>query len=123
MSTEQQLNDLGAVLKAAKQMKAEAEQIIKETSEQIIKEAAAQEATTLETGSYRMSVVVTERVRYDEASLKACIKPKVWRQITERKLVPSLVEEAVKAGVIDVAAVRENAQITTSAPYVRMTEK
>lgn len=118
--SEQEIDRLLDILATAKEAKEAAESVIEDAQAALVKIAERDHLKTIEGQKYRATVVTTERVSYNERTLKKALGVKLWNTIRTEKVDQSKLKAAMSAGVIDPVIVAQNSQITASKPYLKL---
>jgi hypothetical protein len=116
------IDSLLEILFQAKAAQAAAAEMVEETQAALIKIAERDELKTLEGEKIRATVVSSERVVYNERTLKKALGVKLWNAIRTEKVDPSKLKTAMSNGKIDPVIVAQNSQITKSKPYLRLSD-
>lgn len=80
------------------------------------------ESKTLSGDRIKATVVTTERVAYNEKTLKKALGVKLWNTIKKESVDSSKLKSQVSKGLIDPIVVAQNSTITKSKPYLRISE-
>lgn len=73
-------------------------------------------------GQYRATVVTTERVTFNEATLKKALGAKLWKAVTVSKIDSTRLKRAISSGQIDPIIVAQHSEVKKSAPFIRLSE-
>lgn len=114
-----------ALLKAAKEQKAEAEDAIRAATNNLSSISAKLQQKTLDStyngAPCKVTVVTSERVKYDEAKLEKALGEEKWEQATIRKIDPSLLKTLLLEGDIQLESIADYMTVSRSSPSVRVT--
>lgn len=71
---------------------------------------------------WKVTVVQTERVKVDDDHLIKMIGKRLYNKVSIRKVDKKLLDDAIKEGAIDPAMISNSVVISTSKPFMRVTE-
>ena len=107
-------------LAAAKRERELVDEKIGKLQESLLKYAASTEAKTLTSKRYRATVITSERVTYNNKTLKKALGAKLWNRIKKEQVDSSKLKSLVSGGQIDPMIVAQCSEITKSKPYLRI---
>jgi len=88
--------------------------------EALLKYAETTESKTLSSKRHKATVVTSERVTYNNATLKKALGAKLWNRIKREQVDSSKLKSLVSGGLIDPVIVAQHTEITQSKPYLRI---
>jgi len=86
----------------------------------LLKYAETTESKTLSSKHHKATVVTSERVTYNNSTLKKALGVKLWNRIKREQVDSSKLKSLVSGGLIDPVIVAQHTEITQSKPYLRI---
>lgn len=113
------------LLKLAKDMVSAAEEIRTERENEVLSILASAGVKTstvpLEGMRYRVALVQSERMGFNEPSLRKALSAPVYDKLCDLKLNRNKLEEAIADGRVDPVVVAINTVVTKNKPFVKLT--
>lgn len=114
------------LLRQWKAVKEQADERIKEAQDAIteyLAEHGQKSMSGMSDGKrFNATVVTTERVTFNESSLKKALGAKLWKTVTVSKIDSALLKRGISSGQIDPIIVAQHSEVKKSAPYIRLSE-
>lgn len=72
---------------------------------------------------YKITKVVQHTRTWNIDKLKALVKPKVFKQVTELRVVPAKINELVSSGKLDIDEIESAYESSPNRPYIKKSVK
>lgn len=109
--------------KAYEAAKQNLDSITSEIAEEMISREIKSDTVVVNNVEYKVTVVQTESVKFDENSLFESMGKRAFDKIADLKLNKKKLEAAIRDGRVDAELISRNAIISKSTPYIRVTER
>jgi hypothetical protein len=118
------IDDLLSQLETAKLVKANAEAEIAEATYNLVGIAKMMESKTIDSKylgkKHKITVVTSERIKYDADAIENALGEEQWEQATTRKLDTDKLKQTISNGQIQLESIADFIQVKKSNPHLRV---